>query len=55
MRNLTVLLLAGAALAAPKRLYGIPWHDSVPEAQKKADGKKPILWLRMLGDLAGKT
>jgi hypothetical protein len=56
MRTITVLLLAAtASFAGPKSLYGIRWHDSVPEAVKASKGKKPIFWLRMLGDLAGKT
>jgi hypothetical protein len=51
----TLLLCSTLSLAAPKTLYGIPWHDSVPDAVKASKGKKPVLWLRMLGDLACKT
>ena len=67
MRTLTSLLLiaSAAALAAPepprkpKRIGGLSWHASLDAAKAAAAperGKeKPILWLRMLGDLAGDT
>lgn len=56
MKTLTAcLLFSTLCFAGPKKLYGVSWHDSVPEAVKASKGKKPIFWLRMLGDLAGKT
>ena len=41
-----------------QRLYGLDWHASLPQAFDAAKRRKepgPVLWLRMLGDLAGKT
>ena len=56
MKAITALLLcASLSAAGTKTLYGIPWHDSVQQAVKVSKGKKPIFWLRMLGDLSGKT
>jgi hypothetical protein len=54
-------LWAGASVAGEKktqRLYGLDWHASLPQAfddAKSRKEQKPVLWLRMLGDLAGKT
>jgi hypothetical protein len=51
---------AGPA-AKVRKIGGIAWHDSLDGARTKAApaeprGKaKPVLYLRMLGDLAGKT
>jgi len=56
MRALATLLLCSTlSLAGPKTLYGIAWHESVQDAVKTSKGKKPVFWLRMLGDLSGKT
>ena len=41
-----------------QRLYGLDWHASLPRAfdvAKRRKEPRPVLWLRMLGDLAGKT
>ncbi len=41
-----------------QRLYGLDWHAGLPQAfhaAKSRKDSKPVLWLRMLGDLAGKT
>ncbi len=62
-------LSADAAAAPPKapkskkrsgagqhELYGLSWHDSVEGALRDAAAsspEKPVLWLRMLGDLGG--
>lgn len=58
--------VAGAAPTAQKskkrpharqqELYGISWYESVDGALKGAAAespKKPVFWLRMLGDLDG--
>ncbi len=58
MRNIAVLTLFAAISFAgtkTKTLYGIKWHGSVRKAGAAAKNKRPIFWLRMLGDLAGKT
>ena len=67
LRSLTVpalLACCGLAFAGapkkPKTLYGLSWHSELPRAFDAARGgakraPKPVLWLRMLGDLAGKT
>lgn len=44
-----------------KKLYGLKWHSrldgALAKAQKTSRGRRtqPVFWLRMLGDLAGKT
>ena len=41
-----------------QRLYGLDWHVGLPRAfaaAKNRKDSKPVFWLRMLGDLAGKT
>ena len=60
MTRLVPILLCTAALAAPEkphRVHGVAWHRTLDAAQEAAGGRKarPIVWLRMLGDLAGKT
>ena len=62
MRTLTLTLLLAFAVHADKperakKLCGIRWQPSLQAAQKAAAGKdpKPVLFLRVLGDLAGKT
>jgi len=49
---------ASLAAAKPRRVAGITWHDSLASAKKAATSRKaarPIVFLRVLGDLAGKT
>ena len=52
-------LLAASAAAIPaekpSRLHGIRYYPTVAQAIEKAADRKPIFWLRMLGDLEGKT
>ncbi len=64
MRTLLVLCCAASLAAAgtkadkPRLIAGVNWYDSLASAKKVAGGRKaprPILWLRVLGDLAGKT
>lgn len=44
------------AASGVRKLYHIPWHASLDGAFKEATKqKRPVLWLRMLGDLAGET
>ena len=41
-----------------RRLYGLDWQAGLPQAfaaAKSRKNSKPVLWLRLLGDLAGKT
>lgn len=64
---LTLLLLATPLLATetvekPKRISGVDWYSTLDGARKAAAPApkerrkaRPILYLRMLGDLAGKT
>ena len=68
--NLTAFLAACALCVAPsvaesgqkekkiQRVGGLDWHSSLPRAFDAAKIRKdarPVFWLRMLGDLAGKT
>ena len=52
---------AARADAKPATLYGLRWYPSLEQALEKATSQsrknrpKPVLWLRMLGDLAGET
>ena len=59
-KRLVPILLCAAAMAAPEkphRVHGVNWHPTLDAAKEAAGGRKPrpIVWLRMLGDLAGKT
>ncbi len=60
MRTLAVILLIAAAATAknPRTLWGIKWQPSLERARiaaAKMRQQRPVVWLRMLGDLAGKT
>ena len=47
-----------SAKSGVQELYGLDWHGSVDRALKVAreeSPKKPVFWLRMLGDLGGYT
>lgn len=44
----------------PRRIDGVVWHPTLASAGEAARAKsrrpaRPVVWLRMLGDLAGKT
>ncbi len=60
MRTLAVTLLIAAAATAksPRTLWGIKWQPSLGKARVAAAEmrqQRPVVWLRMLGDLVGKT
>ncbi len=60
MRILAVTILFAAAATAerPSTLWGIKWQPSLKKARLTAAETRqprPVVWLRMLGDLAGKT
>ena len=60
MRTFAITLLIAAAATAekPRTLWGIKWQPSLEKARVAAAEtrlQRPVLWLRMLGDLAGKT
>lgn len=64
MKSLLLLpLLPLLAAPAPQRIAGVEWHATLASGREAAaplEGRKkrkarPILYLRMLGDLAGKT
>ena len=60
MRTLAITLLISAAAAAekPRTLWGVQWQPSLEKARAAAAAtreQRPVIWLRVLGDLAGKT
>ena len=60
MRTLavTLLIVAAATAKSPRTLWGIKWQPSLEKARVAAAEmrqQRPVVWLRMLGDLAGKT
>ena len=45
--------------AKPRTLYGIRWYagveDAIAASTQRKEKKLPVFWLRVLGDLEGKT